>query len=77
VTAPKRMTHVAFTKRFTDAELEAIIEATKTNVSLNAFWEQFRLANDVNLMDPVTIAGINALEIASILNPGRAAEILA
>jgi hypothetical protein len=77
VAAPKRLTHVDFMKRFSDDEIESVLEAAKTNAALNAFWEKFRLAGDVNLLDPMTIAGVQALEIATILNPGRAEEILA
>lgn len=77
VAAPRRLTHREFMARFESAESEAILVAAASTPSLQAWWETFRLAQFVNLDDPATRAGIQALEIASVLPAGRAAEILA
>jgi hypothetical protein len=39
-------------------------------------WEKFKLARDINLDDPATQGGVQALEIAGLIGEGRAAEVL-
>ena len=77
VAAPRRLTHKGFSDRFTDAEMQAILAAAETNAALNAWWEKFKLARDINLDDPATQGGVQALEIAGLIGEGRAAEVLA
>ena len=77
VAAPRRLTHKGFSDRFTDAEMQAILAACQANAALNAWWEKFKLARDINLDDPATQGGVHALEIAGLIGEGRAAEVLA
>ena len=76
VAAPRRLTHKGFSDRFTDAEMQAILAACQANAALNAWWEKFKLACDINLDDPATQGGVQALEIAGLIGEGRAAEVL-
>lgn len=76
VAAPRRLTHKGFSDRFTDAEVQAILAACQANAALNAWWEKFKLARDINLDDPATQGGVQALEIAGLIGEGRAAEVL-
>ena len=76
VAAPRRLTHKGFSDRFTDAEMQAILAAAETNAALKTWWEKFKLASDINLDDPATQGGVQALEIAGLIGEGRAAEVL-
>ena len=76
VAAPRRLTHKGFSDRFTDAEMQAILAACQANAALNAWWEKFKLARDINLDDPATQGGVQALEIAGLIGEDRAAEVL-
>ena len=76
VAAPRRLTHKGFSDRFTDAEMQAILAACQANAALNAWWEKFKLARDINLDDPATQGGVQALEIAGLIGEGRVAEVL-
>ena len=76
VAAPRRLTHKGFSDRFTDAEMQAILAACQANAAINAWWEKFKLARDINLDDPATQGGVQALEIAGLIGEGRAAEVL-
>jgi len=73
-----KITHVAFLKRFTAEERVAIRAAGAQNAAINDYLEMLKAAGaDVDLTDPITAAGLQALETAQLLAPGRAAEILA
>lgn len=63
--------------RFTDEELVGIYTVAKTAVQVEVWLEKFKIATDVDLDDPRTVAGVEALEQAGLLAAGRAAEILA
>lgn len=77
VATPRRLTQTQFAGRFTDTELQGILAAAQANPALGAWWEKFKLAKDINLDDPATQAGVQALEFAGLIAAGRAAEILA
>lgn len=77
VPVPRRLTPKAFSDRFTEAEMQALLAAAGSNVALMTWWEKFKLAQDINLDDPATQSGVQALEIAGLLSAGRAAEVLA
>jgi hypothetical protein len=66
-----------FLKRFTPAEYAAIKTAANANAQLDWYWQQFLLAEFIDMADPDTVGGINFLETAGLLAAGRAAEILA
>lgn len=77
VATPRRLTHKLFADRFSDAEMQAILGAAATTPAIHAWWEKFRLARDINLDDPATQSGVQALEMIGLVGAGRAAEILA
>lgn len=76
VAAPRLLTHEQFIRRFTSAEWEAMTAAARANAAMDAWMRRFTLASFVNLDDPATAAGVQALELAGILAAGRADEIL-
>ena len=69
-------TKLEFFDRFTDAEQVAIYDTAKTVTQVQLWLDKFKLASDIDVTDPRTIAGIQALEGAGLLAAGRAAEIL-
>lgn len=71
------LTHLQYMGRFTDDELRAIYTAAKTIVDVEIWLDKFKMAQEVNLDDTKTIAGLQAMEDAGLLVAGRAAEILA
>lgn len=77
VTIPRRLTQTQFLDRFTDAEATAVLGASAANPSLQLFWQKMTMADWINLDAPSTQAGVNALEIAGLLAPGRALQVLA
>ncbi|WP_157201655.1 hypothetical protein [Massilia sp. Root418] len=77
VAPPRRLTRKQFTERFSSAELQAVLTAIDENGAMRAWWEKFCLADDINLDDPATLAGVQALEIAGLIGNGRAVEVLA
>ena len=76
VPAPRLLTHEQFIQRFTAAEWEAMTTAARSNAAMDAWMRRFTLAAFVNLDDPATAAGVQALELAGILANGRAAQVL-
>lgn len=75
--AARTLTRLQYMGRFTDGELAAIYTAAKSVVQIEVWLEKFKLAEFVDLGDPVTIAGLQALEGAGLIGSGRAAEIVA
>lgn len=76
--APTRkvITKLAFMNRFTMEELAAIYTAAKTNVMVEVFLDKLKLAEEVNLADEQTIAGLYALAAGELLTEDRVKEIL-
>lgn len=78
----KRLTKLEYMNRFTDQELALIYSAAKVNVQIEVWLAKFNATStddkgtSIDLEDPRTIAGIQALEAAGIINTGRANEIL-
>jgi hypothetical protein len=70
------LTPLEFLNRFTDEEALTIIALSKTDPTVELWWIKYNKAQDIDLDDPQTIAGVTSLETAGILSPGRAAEIL-
>lgn len=75
--ARRLISKLDYMNRFTDAELVAIYTAAKTNVNVEIWLEKFKLAAEINLDDPKTATGLQALEALGLIAAGRAAEILA
>lgn len=73
----REISRVGFLKRFTQGERVTIRAVAKDNAVLDDFMALMDATDPINLDDPDTIAGMNLLEQAGLLAPGRAAEILA
>lgn len=73
----RTVTRLEYMNRFTDSELAGLWTAAKTVVQIELWLEKFKLAEFINLDDPRTVAGLQALEGAGLLTEGRANEILA
>lgn len=71
------MTPLVFMARFTDAETTAIHTAAMGNAALFGWLLQCAAATDVDLTDPRTKAGLDALVSAGLLTAEREAVILA
>ena len=71
-----KMTRLRFIERFTSTEIKAILAASKVNADLELYLWKMQQAQDVDLLDPSTIAGVQTLEAAGLLANGRSAQIL-
>ena len=76
VAVQKILTKYQFLSRFTSAERLAIINASKQSPEVELFWEMFKIAEEIDLTNAETIAGVRMLEPAGLIVAGRAAEIL-
>ncbi|MDD3675221.1 hypothetical protein [Thauera propionica] len=75
--APRVLTKLQFLNRFTNEELAAVYTAAKTNVLIEVFLDKLKLAQEVNLDDPQTVDGLQALAAAGLLSEARVQEVLA
>lgn len=77
-----RLTKQQFLDRFTPAEMQAVLGAARVSVAVEAWLFRFNSVtpdadgSSIDTEDRRTIAGLQSLEAASLLGPGRAAEIL-
>ena len=85
--APRHITRLAFRQRFTQAELVAIeiaclddpsapIQQRQQAAALRVMQRQVGEATYIDLDWPDTRAGVQQLEAAGLIGPGRAAQIL-
>ena len=65
-----------FLRRFTSEERITIRTAAKTNAVLEDFMALLEMSQHVQSTDPDTVAGMQLLEAAGLLGPGRAQQIL-
>lgn len=72
----KVITKLTFMNRFTMEELAAIYTAAKTEVMVEVFLDKLKLAEEVNLADSQTIAGLEALAASGLLTEARVQEVL-
>jgi hypothetical protein len=72
-----RISPFDFLSRFTAAERAAIRTAAQTNGTLADYIGMVGAAPVVVLTDTLTTTGVNELEAAGLIAPGRAAQILA
>ncbi len=70
------LTRLAFRNRFTPAEKVALYTAAASNVQIKIYLDDLAAATFIDVERPDTIAGVQALEAATIIGAGRAAEIL-
>jgi len=79
----RRLSKLQYMQRFTDAELAAIYSAAKVSAAVEVWLAKFNAASvetdgtSVDLDDPRTIAGLQALEASGLIGAGRAAEVMA
>lgn len=73
---PRPISRLAMLKRFTDVERKRIRAQAARNEDVQDWLELFNAAQEIRLDDPDTMAGVQSLEAAGLLSPGRAAEIL-
>lgn len=71
-----QISKLAYMDRFADAELEGIYGAAKVSLAVEVWMEKFKLAEFIDLSDPRTLAGLQALEANGLIGPGRSLEIL-
>jgi hypothetical protein len=71
-----QISKLAYMDRFADAELEGIYGAAKVSLAVEVWLEKFKLAEFIDLSDPRTLAGLQALEANGLIGPGRSLEIL-
>lgn len=72
-----QITKLAFLNRFTPEERITIRTAAQQSPAIHDYLAMLDAAQDVDLTDPRTIGGVEALEASSLIGPGRGAEILA
>ena len=70
------LTKLAFMNRFTMEELAAIYTAAKTEVMVEVFLDKLKLAEHVDVTDPQTRAGLQALAASGLLTEARVQEVL-
>lgn len=76
ITVQKTLTKYQFLSRFTPTERLAIITASKQLPEVELFWEMFKIAEEIDLTNTETIAGVQMLEKLKLIEIGRALEIL-
>ena len=76
VAASAKLTKLEFMNRFTLEELAAIYTAAKANVLVEVWMDKLKLASEVDLSDPATIAGVQSLAAQGLLTEARAQEVL-
>lgn len=75
----QRLSVLAFRSRITTAEKQRVYTAAKTNVEVQIWLDDLIAASPKGILlnDPRTIAGVEGMEVAGLLDhPGRAKEIL-
>jgi hypothetical protein len=70
------ITKFQFLMRFTATERQETLTAARTNVVVEDFMSLLNSAENVNVTNPETIAGVNELVSINILTQARADEIL-
>jgi hypothetical protein len=74
---PKIITKLAFMDLFTEEELETIYDGAKTVTSLQVYLDKLKVADNIDLNDLRTQAGLRKLEAAGVLTDDRVLAILA
>lgn len=79
----RRLSTLAFRDRFMMDEKRAIYTAAQTSIDVRIWLDDLTAATPdgdgtaVDLDDPRTVAGVQALEAAGLIGVGRAAQVLA
>lgn len=69
-------TSYEFLNRFTNQELDAILQASKTDAATLRFLSLAQAANEIDSDDPITIGGMDYLVSVGLLGSSRRDEIL-
>ncbi|UPY37227.1 hypothetical protein [Sediminicoccus sp. KRV36] len=77
VAAPRILTVLQFRDRLTPAEEVAITQAGMASAAVRVWLDRLSGAQEVNLDDPRTVAGLHAMAAAGLLTIERVTEILA
>ena len=67
---------LAFLDRFTQAEQLSVVQATMVSAEVKLWYDRLLAADFVDLTDPRTETGVDALITAGLLDPSRKPEIL-
>lgn len=70
------LTPLEFLNRFTTEEIKTILALSKTDADVEVWWLKYNKARDLDLNNQQTVEGVNMLEAAGLIAPGRAEEIL-
>ena len=70
------ITKLAMIARFTRQEYVGIVSAKKTDVEVEAWYDTFYAANNINLESEMTVQGMNFLVSKNLLTQDRANQIL-
>ena len=73
---PTKLAPLDFMHRFTDAELTAIYTAAQSNVPVAIYIGKCTAAGYIDLLDPLTKSGLDALVSAGLLTAARETTIL-
>lgn len=71
-----RISKLSMISRFTNAEYVGILSASKTDVTVQAWYDAFNAATRIDLKDQRCIDGVNFLVSKNLLTQERATEIL-
>lgn len=72
-----QFTSLEFLDRFTDAEQLSVVAATLANPQVKLWYDKMLAASYVDVLDPRTSAGIDALIAVGLVTSDRKAAILA
>jgi hypothetical protein len=71
-----QFTALEYLDKFTEAEQLSVVTATLANAQVKLWYDKMLAASFVDINDPRTSAGLDALIAANLLAPSRKAEIL-
>lgn len=72
-----QFTSLEYLDRFTEAEQLAVVTATLANAQVKLWYDKMLAASYIDLADPRTIGGIDALIAAGLIDASRRDAILA
>lgn len=72
-----RFSSLEFLERFTDAEQLSVVTATLASPQVKLWYDKLLAAEYIDLADPRTASGIDALIAAGLIDAERKAELLA
>ena len=71
-----KFSSLEFLDRFTEAEQLAVVEATLVSAAVKLWYDRLLAADFIDLEDPRTEAGVDALVASGLLDPSRKLGIL-